>query len=74
MAAQEQHLVILDVLGQPEVVKLRLPRLPVGLDEDLANPDILADVTKGLLHRLPGTQYGHTADLLDCAPGRSQEV
>ena len=34
----EDDVVVLDVLGQPQVVQLGLARLPARLDQDLANP------------------------------------
>ena len=64
----QDHLVVLDVLGQAEVVELRLTRFPVGLDEDLSDPDVLAHIAQSLLHRLPGSEDGHTTDLLHRAP------
>ena len=38
----QDDLVVLDVLGQAEVVQLGLARVPVGLDQDLPDPDVLA--------------------------------
>ena len=34
----EDDVVVLDVLGQPQVVQLGLAGLPARLDQDLANP------------------------------------
>lgn len=42
---------------------LGLPGVVVGLDQDLAQADVLADGGQGLLHGLPGSQYGHAGDL-----------
>ena len=38
----QDDLVVLDVLGQAEVVQLGLASVPVGLDQDLPDPDVLA--------------------------------
>lgn len=42
---------------------LRLPCVQVGLDEDLAQTDVLADSSQGLLHGLTCSQDGHAGDL-----------
>lgn len=42
---------------------LRLSGVVVGLDEDLAQPDVLADGHEGLLHGLARPQDGHARDL-----------
>lgn len=42
---------------------LRLPRVVVGLDEDLPESDVLAHGHQRLLHGLPGPQDGHACDL-----------
>ena len=44
-------------LGQSEIIKLRFTSIPVGLDEDLANTDIFANLRQCLFHRLPSSQY-----------------
>ena len=52
----QDHLVVLDVLGQAEIIQLRLPGVLVGLNENLANPDILAHLRQGLFHCLTRSQ------------------
>lgn len=42
---------------------LRLPRVVVGLDEDLPQSDVFAHGHQRLLHGLSGPQDGHARDL-----------
>ena len=46
-----------------EEAHLRLSSVQVGLDEDLADADVLADFPQRLLHCLPCSQDGHASQL-----------
>lgn len=50
-------------LGAAGAAHLGLPRVVVGLDQNLAQADVLADGGQRLLHGLPGSQDGHASDL-----------
>jgi hypothetical protein len=54
---------VCDVLRQLVVEELRLGRLLVPLDEDLANPHRPAALPQALLHGLASPHDGHAADL-----------
>lgn len=49
--------------GAGGAAHLGLPRVQVGLDEDLAQADVLAHGRERLLHGLPCAQDGHACDL-----------
>ena len=48
----EYHMVVLDVLWQPQVVQLWLASLPARLDEDLTNPGARFNVFYCNLYRI----------------------
>lgn len=60
--------IVLDVLGKTQIIQFRFAGQLVRLDEDLADPDVLANVADGLLHGLAGAQNRHAANLLAGQP------
>eukprot|EP01137_Pigoraptor_chileana_P028275 Opistho-2@11981 len=55
----EHHVTLLHVLGKAAVVELGLSCFLVRLDEDLANANILVNITQRHLHGDTGTDNGH---------------
>jgi hypothetical protein len=59
----EEDVGVADVGGELAVVELRLAGGAVGLDEDLADGNLLEDAAEGLLHGGASAEDGDTADL-----------
>lgn len=55
------------------ILHLWFSRVLVGLDEDLADADVLANGPQSGLHGLPSTEDGHAGDLRGVRAARSDE-